>query len=137
MSKHSIEAYINIQDKIRPQERRIIELLVRGKHNLRQVCKVLAMATQTVSARLSELHDKGYVTQDSEGYYSLTSPDNIQAVKARRDYDRFMKWRKLGEREGYFKRIEQENYDAMSREFDDNGNPLQEQRQFAQHELPF
>ena len=118
MSRFSIEAYKLIQPHIKPSEERILTLLSQGEMNLRGVSELLSMSLQTASARLSELHDAGLVTQgELRGTYYLTPLESIEAVKYKRDRQRYDKWKKLGEVNNYF---DKEYRDAMDLEFDKN-----------------
>jgi len=133
MSLESIKAYINIVDEVKPLERKIVELLASGGFTLRQVSQKLYMPLQTASARLSELHDKGIIEQRGKKYY-LTSVDRIQEVKKNRDNLRFDKWKKLGEKQGYFSRIDAERIDEF---FDRSGKPRHKEEDIPQSQLPF
>ncbi len=133
MSFESVKAYINIVDEVKPLERKIIELLASGGFALRQVSSKLLMPLQTASARLSELHDRGIVEQKGKKYY-LTPVERIGEVKANRDNLRFDKWKKLGEKEGYFSRIDAERIDEF---FERSGKPRHKSEDIPQSELPF
>ncbi len=103
MSKFSIQAYIEIQPSIKPSEERILTLLSERGATLKDVSQSLSMPLQTASARLSELHDSGLITQgELRGTYYLTPLNNIRAVKYKRDRQRYDKWKKLGEANNYF-----------------------------------
>ena len=102
MSKFSIQAYIDIQPRIKPSEERILTLLSEGGATLREVSENLSMPLQTASARLSELHDSGLIHQLDDAKYLLTPFIKIDSVKYKRDRKRFDKWKKLGDERGYF-----------------------------------
>jgi predicted transcriptional regulator len=105
-----------IQPRIKPSEERILTLLSEGGHNLRETAERLSMPLQTASARLSELHDSGLITQgEMRGTYHLTPLDNVGVVKYARDRQRYEKWKKLGEANNYFGK---EYRDAMDLEFE-------------------
>ncbi len=133
MSVESIKAYVNIVDEVKPLERKIIELLASGGYALRQVSQRLFMPLQTASARLSELHDRGIVEQRGRKYY-LTSVDRIEEVKRNRQKIRFDKWVKLGEKEGFFSKLEAQKLDEY---FDRSGKPRHKSEDIPQAKLPF
>jgi len=133
MSLESIKAYINIIDDVKPLEAKIVELLASGGSALRQVSSKLLIPLQTASARLSELHDRGIVEQRGKKYY-LTSVDRIEEVKTNRENLRFDKWKKLGEKENFFARLEA---DRMDEYFDRSGKPRHKAEDVPQSKLPF
>ena len=116
MSTFSIQAYIDIQPRIKPSEGRILTLLSEGGATLREVSERLSMPLQTASARLSELNDAGLVCQDKiHNVYTLTPLESIGVVKDARDWLRYKKWKKPGEANNYFGK---EYRDTMDLEFE-------------------
>lgn len=134
MSEASIQAYIDAQPKIKPSEEQIMTFLSHGGATLHEVSNSLLMHLQTASARLSELNDKGLVNQGGiMGVYYLTPENEVEMVKAKRERQRFRKWKKLGEKNNYFAMMQAEELD---KHFDENGKerkPLQ----INQQELAF
>tara|TARA_R110000744_G_scaffold96187_4_gene185904 strand:- start:6851 stop:7261 length:411 start_codon:yes stop_codon:yes gene_type:complete len=136
MSKFSIQAYIDIQPSIKPSEELIMSLLSRGGATLREVAERLSMPLQTASARLSELHDRGFIHQSEyhKATYTLTPPENVGRVKEARDKKRYEKWYKLGIIEGYFGK---ETRDLMDKIYDENGNERNPLPELPKSQLAF
>ena len=136
MSKFSIQAYIDIQPRIKPSEERILTLLSEGGATLRDVSERLSIPLQTASARLSELHDSGMIHQSEHNTakYHLTPLENIASVKYKRDRKRFDKWKKLGEDRGFFGMAQA---DLLDEYYDKNGKEKNPSPELPQSQLAF
>ena len=136
MSKFSIQAYIDIQPRIKPSEARILTLLSEGGATLRNVSERLSIPLQTASARLSELHDSGMIHQSEHNTakYHLTPLENIASVKYKRDRKRFDKWKKLGEDRGFFGMAQA---DLLDEYYDKNGKEKNPSPELPQSQLAF
>lgn len=65
----------------------------------------LNMTHGTITARLSELCDMGVIFEDHNGYFHITPPDKIAQYAAMREDARYKKWRKLGDKNGWFNQL--------------------------------
>ena len=106
MSLESIKAYASIQDGINAKEGKVLDALDGCGLTLREVAQHTSMPIQTTSARLSELHDKGYVHQKEGGKYYITPLEMIREVRNMRDDERFKKWLKLGKKNNWLSKYE-------------------------------
>ena len=118
MSLESIKAYASIRADLNEKEGKVLDAVVLGGLTLREVAKETSMPIQTTSARLSELHDKGYVHQKEGGKYHITPLEMIREVRNMRDDERFKKWLKLGKKNNWLSKYEaqkiSELYDGES-----------------------
>jgi len=118
MSLESIKAYASIRDGINAKEGKVLDALDGCGLTLREVAQKTSMPIQTTSARLSELHDKGYVHQKEGGKYHITPLEMIREVRNMRDDERFKKWLKLGKKNNWLSKYEaqkiSEFYDGES-----------------------
>lgn len=117
MSHQSIQAYIEAQPTIKPTESKILHVLERLTcADLKTLAKESHLTLQTCSARLSEMHDKGYVTQLPSGQYIVLHEDHKDNVIAKRLNEKYERWKKLGEKHNWHFRYET---------FDKHGEPPQ------------
>ena len=77
----------------------------RGYCSLENLTNYLQIKHQTATARLSELCDMGVIYEDDNGYFHITPPDKIAQYAAMREDARYKKWRKLGEKNGWFNQL--------------------------------
>lgn len=77
----------------------------RGYCSLEGLGNYLQLKHQTASARLSELCDMGVIFEDHNGYFHITPPDKIAQYAAMREDARYKKWRKLGDKNGWFNQL--------------------------------
>lgn len=76
-----------------------------GKSTYPNITKDLHMHHGTSTARLSELCDMGVIYEDDNGYFHITPQDKIAQYAAIRDDARYKKWKKLGEKNGWFNQL--------------------------------
>lgn len=105
---HQIESGKRTTDAMRVYE--LIsnyELISRDTHgncgiSFKDIKRKLFLTHPTASARLSELCDLGVIYEDNNGYFHITPSDKVGEYAARREDARYRKWKKLGEKNGWF-----------------------------------
>jgi DNA-binding HxlR family transcriptional regulator len=109
MSKASTESLINQIESgnIDTDKLRIINILMNGTQNKATLSNLLGLSHQTLTARLSELHDMGIVDIQKtkevySRYYFVETELEREQVRNKREQERFNKWVKLGEKNKYF-----------------------------------
>lgn len=73
--------------------------------SLNKVQYFLKLSHGTSTARLSELCDLGVIYEDNNGYFHITPQDKIAQYAAMREDARYKKWKKLGEKNGWFNQL--------------------------------
>ena len=76
-----------------------------GGATYQQVTDDLRLHHGTSTARLSELCDMGVIYEDNNGYFHITPSDKVGEYAAMRDDARYKKWKKLGEKNGWFNQL--------------------------------
>lgn len=69
------------------------------------ITRHLNMHHGTSTARLSELCDMGVIYEDDNGYFHITPPEKIGEYAAMREDARYKKWKRLGEKNGWFNQL--------------------------------
>lgn len=85
---------------------RVYNLLKYKDMTTEAIYKVLGKQRNELSGRISDLLDSGLIKELSAGRYSLlsiTPIDEIPYYRAKRTYNKYLKWKKQGEK---FKRFE-------------------------------
>lgn len=107
MSHNSTQAFIESNAYAPKLDSKIFAVLAERPHSLKAIVSRLKQKHQTVSARLSCIHDDGYVFLNTNGRYELTHQEHIETVATQRADARYKKWEKKGEEHGWFmKRLE-------------------------------
>ena len=106
MSFRSIEAYKEILPKITAKEESILNVLCIGSYKAESISKFTSIPLITTRARLSELFDKGVINQYEDGSYFLVDPEETNNIKEKRLEEKYLKWKKLGEKHGWHFRYE-------------------------------
>ena len=113
MSVRSHEAFL---EQIRSGKRKTVSQLLYSfidyyvnthneKIDLPEMLNSCEYPHQTVTARLSELCDMGVIYEDDNGYFNITPEDKILQYAAKRDDEKYRKWKKLGEKNGWFNQL--------------------------------
>ena len=79
-------------------------LVIVGAATLEEIEEDLNLKIQTASARLSEMNDKGMVLIMPSGQYRVTREEEIEAVIAIRNNEKFQKWYLLGQKNEWIDR---------------------------------
>lgn len=77
---------------------------------LRDYCPY--MPHQSLTAALSVLNDWGVIHQGAGGTYYITAHGKEEYIAAVREMERYKRWKKAGERNGWFERQFVEDMDA-------------------------
>jgi DNA-binding transcriptional regulator GbsR (MarR family) len=104
MSKFSVETFIEQTENgnIRSAKVRVYRVLkIHGHSTLDHLRRTMGMSHQTLTARLSELMDMGVVWQSEKNEFYLTKKDMWTFYSDLRTQQRFQKWLKAGEKEGF------------------------------------
>ena len=102
MSRQSLQAHEAIKPFQSTFKARVANLIHSGALTLDEVKKRLNLKHQTASSILSILFDEGVVFQDVSGRYHHTPEDRVQDIVHLREVEKFNKWRKKGEENGWF-----------------------------------
>lgn len=108
MSKLSAEAFLHqIESGKRTTDAtKVYRLIVYWPDcNLKSIRSILNLSHGTSTARLSELCDMGVIYEDDNGYFHITPSDKVGEYAARREDARYKKWRKLGDKNGWFNQL--------------------------------
>jgi len=76
--------------------------ILKGEADIHTIVQDLNFPIQTVSGRISELLDQGIISQTEEGKFYPTNIGMVESSKMGRQWDKFKKWKSLGEKMGYF-----------------------------------
>ena len=107
MSHNSTQAFIESNAYAPKLDNKIFAALAERPYSLKAIVAHLKQKHQTVSARLSLIHDQGYLFLNTNGRYELTPQDRIEVVATQRADAKYRKWEKKGEEHGWFmKRLE-------------------------------
>jgi DNA-binding transcriptional regulator GbsR (MarR family) len=104
MTKLSTETFIEQTENgnIRTAKVRVYRVLkTHGSSTLDHLRRVMGMSHQTLTARLSELMDMGIVWQNKKNEFYLTKKDTWGFYSGVRREERYQRWLKAGEKEGF------------------------------------
>lgn len=76
--------------------------ILKSPVKIHDIVKDINMPIQTVSGRITELLDKGLINQDMDGNFYAATVSDMDELKNRRQWEKFKKWKALGEKMGYF-----------------------------------
>lgn len=99
---HQIESGKRTTDAMRVYMCLLMNGLNNQKSTLKAIQSQLSLSHGTSTARLSELCDMGVIYEDDNGYFHITPSDRVGEYAARREDARYKKWKKLGEKNGWF-----------------------------------
>lgn len=102
---HQIESGKRTTDAMRVYMCLLMNSLSNQKTTLKDVQRQLSLSHGTSTARLSELCDMGVIYEDNNGYFHITPSDKVGEYAARRHDARYRKWKKLGEKNGWFNQL--------------------------------
>ena len=112
MSKLSAEAFLHqVESGKRTTDAQIIynwileRSWIEDAPNLKELQRCLKYSHGTSTARLSELCDMGVIYEDNNGYFHITPSDKVGEYAAMRDDARYKKWKKLGDKNGWFNQL--------------------------------
>lgn len=112
MTQKSLETFLReVRSGRLDTNRHIVFIKIRqlGGANLDTLRNSMRMPHQSLTAALSKLNDMGLIYQDVSGQYQITSYDDVERVAHQRDRQRFEKWKKVGEKNGWFSKMFQED----------------------------
>lgn len=109
MSQRSIESFLeNIRNnRIHTNKEIVYVILKKQSMNLDEMRQYTGMKHQTLTASISNLMDEGLLFQYKDRFY-ISEPSQIELLQAQRKLERYKKWIKAGEREGFFEQREKQ-----------------------------
>lgn len=104
MSKQSVKAFLeNIRTgQLKTKQDKIFVYLSGKRLTLQQMREELTYPHQTLTSALSRLMDMGVVSQDDDGRFYHTMPNEIEVQSMLRQQERYNRWVKTGHENGWF-----------------------------------
>lgn len=104
MSKQSVKAFLeNIRTgQLKSKQDKIFVYLSGKRLTLQQMREELTYPHQTLTSALSRLMDMGVISQDDDGRFYHTMPNEIEVQSMLRQQERYNRWVKTGHENGWF-----------------------------------
>ena len=104
MSKQSVKAFLeNIRTgQLKTKQDKIFVYLSGKRITLQELREELTYPHQTLTSALSRLMDMGVVSQDDDGRFYHTMPNEIEVQAMLRQQERYNRWVKTGHENGWF-----------------------------------